>query len=172
MNRKRPGENELNFHDLFERYGKYVAYLCQRLLGNSDDVDDIMQSVFVSALEGLHSLRDEGATRGWLRIVTIRACMSHLKRKKIMRFLHLDAAPAPTIEAAQEHSTELNRLYRLLDQLKPNERVAWTLRHVEEESLEEVARLCGCSLATAKRRITAAADKLARLLEGENHGAN
>ena len=35
-------------------------------------------------------------------------------------------------------------------------RVAWTLNYVEGETLEEVARLCGCSLATAKRRIAAA----------------
>jgi RNA polymerase sigma-70 factor (ECF subfamily) len=34
-------------------------------------------------------------------------------------------------------------------------RIAWTLRYVEREKLEEVARLCGCSLATAKRRIAA-----------------
>jgi RNA polymerase sigma-70 factor (ECF subfamily) len=36
------------------------------------------------------------------------------------------------------------------------QRLAWTLRHIEGERLEDVAARCGCSLATAKRRIAAA----------------
>jgi RNA polymerase sigma-70 factor (ECF subfamily) len=44
--------------------------------------------------------------------------------------------------------------------------VAWTLRHVEGESLEEVAVLCDCSLATAKRRIASAHEKIKQRLEG------
>jgi RNA polymerase sigma-70 factor (ECF subfamily) len=35
-------------------------------------------------------------------------------------------------------------------------RIAWTLRMVEGLELAEVASACGCSLATAKRRIAAA----------------
>ena len=37
--------------------------------------------------------------------------------------------------------------------LPADERIAWTLRHVERHRLENVAALVGCSLATAKRRI-------------------
>jgi RNA polymerase sigma-70 factor (ECF subfamily) len=48
----------------------------------------------------------------------------------------------------------------VLDELPAAERLAWTLRHVEGERLEQVARQCGCSLATAKRRIAAAQDAI------------
>jgi RNA polymerase sigma-70 factor (ECF subfamily) len=44
-------------------------------------------------------------------------------------------------------------------------RVAWTLRYVEGEKLERVAEHCGCSLATAKRRIAAAHAKIQSELE-------
>jgi RNA polymerase sigma-70 factor (ECF subfamily) len=57
------------------------------------------------------------------------------------------------------------RIYRLLDELPANERLAWTLRHIEGEQVEAVASLCGCSLATAKRRIAAAQTFLARTLD-------
>jgi RNA polymerase sigma-70 factor (ECF subfamily) len=43
----------------------------------------------------------------------------------------------------------------VLDAVPADQRIAWTLRHIEGEQLEAVADLCGCSLATAKRRITA-----------------
>jgi len=36
------------------------------------------------------------------------------------------------------------------------ERLAWSLRYLEGEPLDMVAASCGCSLATAKRRISAA----------------
>jgi RNA polymerase sigma-70 factor (ECF subfamily) len=43
--------------------------------------------------------------------------------------------------------------------------VAWTLRHVEGQKLEEVAQYCRCSLATAKRRISAAHTRMLAELE-------
>ena len=57
---------------------------------------------------------------------------------------------------AAEARAELNRVDIVLKTLDPKDRIAWTLRYVEGESLEDVARLCECSLATAKRRIVAA----------------
>jgi RNA polymerase sigma-70 factor (ECF subfamily) len=54
----------------------------------------------------------------------------------------------------------LARVYRVLDGMPANQRIAWALRHIEGEPLENVASLSDCSLATAKRRIAAAAQIL------------
>lgn len=54
----------------------------------------------------------------------------------------------------------LARLYSVLDELPVSERVAWVLHHVEGETLPVVARQCGCSLATVKRRIGRAQAKV------------
>jgi RNA polymerase sigma-70 factor, ECF subfamily len=45
--------------------------------------------------------------------------------------------------------------------------VAWSLRHIEGERLDEVAALCECSLATAKRRIAAASVRLEEMLSDD-----
>ena len=45
------------------------------------------------------------------------------------------------------------QLYALLQTMKADERIAWTLRHVEGHDLQSAADLAGCSLATVKRRI-------------------
>jgi RNA polymerase sigma-70 factor (ECF subfamily) len=68
--------------------------------------------------------------------------------------------------AGPEEKQLVVEVYRALDRLPAHERVAWTLRHVEGEALEDIARLCGCSLATAKRRIATAHEKLQRHLKG------
>ena len=52
------------------------------------------------------------------------------------------------------------QVYRALDRVPIRDRVAWVLRNVEGESLQQVAELCGCSLATAKRRIARAHAKI------------
>jgi DNA-directed RNA polymerase specialized sigma24 family protein len=48
----------------------------------------------------------------------------------------------------------------VLERVPPAARLAWVLRFQEGEPLEVVAQLCACSLATAKRRIKTAQDRI------------
>jgi RNA polymerase sigma-70 factor (ECF subfamily) len=48
----------------------------------------------------------------------------------------------------------------VLDELPVEARMAFALHHLEGETLEVVARLCGCSLATAKRRVAVAHERI------------
>ncbi len=63
-----------------------------------------------------------------------------------------------------ETRTELAALGRLLGTLPANQRIAWSLRYIEGATLEEVALTCACSLATAKRRIAAAHQRVRAVL--------
>lgn len=49
-----------------------------------------------------------------------------------------------------------SEVFQALDRLPPRERIAWSLRVLEGEPMDTVARLCDCSLATAKRRVGSA----------------
>lgn len=69
--------------------------------------------------------------------------------------------------ASPEQRALLQRVYRVLDGLPADQRIAWTLRYIEGEQLEAVAALSGCSLATAKRRIAAAAQTLEEAFSDE-----
>ena len=66
--------------------------------------------------------------------------------------------------ASPEERVLLQRVYRVLDTLPADLRIAWALRYIEGERLDAVAVLSGCSLATAKRRISAAALALNELV--------
>ena len=67
------------------------------------------------------------------------------------------SAPAAQGDAGRETSGETSRI-------SVEDRLAWTLRNVEQEPLDAVAQACGCSLATAKRRIASAQAVLERRL--------
>lgn len=144
----------------FRRYSPYVARIALRLLGRDDDVDDVVQDVFLTAHRGLHDLRDPAAIRGWLATVTVRVARRKLAVRRVRAFFHLDAEASyddvASTSASPEDRALLARIYVVLDGLPAPDRIAWTLRFVEGEKLADVARLCGCSLATAKRRIDAA----------------
>jgi len=148
---------------LFRRHVAAVAGIATRLLGRREDAEDIVQDTFATALESLSALRDAGAVRAWLVQIAVRKAHRRFRRRKIARALGLDrATDDATLEllasdaADGEARAELRGVDRALAELPVAERMAWMLRHIEGESLEGVASACGCSLATAKRRIARA----------------
>jgi RNA polymerase sigma-70 factor (ECF subfamily) len=152
--------DELDLETLFRRYSSYVAAVAHRLLGRDDDVDDTVQEVFLAAVRGVSQVRDPAAVKGWLARVTVRAARQRLRKRSLRRLIGLDEPAvyervADTGASAEERAL-LARVYRVLEGMPANQRIAWALRHVEGEPLENVASLSGCSLATAKRRIAAA----------------
>jgi len=155
---------------VFRRYSSYVAAVAIRLLGRDDEVDDVVQEVFLVALRGLGRLREHEALKGWLATITVRIAGRRLRRRRLRGFFGLDRRPdyleVASDEASPEERALLARVYRLLDELPVGERLAWTLRHVDGEPLDAVAQRCGCSLATAKRRIAAAQRKIEEALGG------
>ena len=162
----------LDLDTLFRTYAPYVAAVAHKLLGRDDEVDDVIQEVFIAALRGLHRVRDPGAIKGWLACVTVRTARRKLRMRRVRQFISTDPAPNYTAVADASASPEqralMSRVYQLLDTLPVDQRVPWVLRHIEGEGLERVAVLCGCSLATAKRRISRASGALQdALTEGE-----
>jgi len=153
---------------VYRKYSPYVASIALRLVGRDGDVDDIVQEVFLQALKGLAQLREPGALKGWLATVTVRVSRRRLQLRKLKSWVGLDedtgyeSVASPS--ASPEQRALLSRVYRVLDEISVDQRLAWTLRMVEGEQLEAVASLCGCSLATAKRRIAAAQDHIERNL--------
>src|SRR5258708_29673471 len=144
---------------VFRRHSGYVASVALRLLGRDAEVDDVVQEVFVVAMRGLRNLREPMAIKGWLATVAVRVARRKLRRRKFRSLLGLEADPDyanVVVAASQEKALLIARAYRILDELPVNEKIAWMLRHVEGEALDDVAKICGCSLATAKRRIAAA----------------
>lgn len=155
------------FDDLYRENWRYVAAIAERLILRREEVRDVVQDVFLRAYRGLDKIENAAAVRGWLATITVRAVTDRLRRRKWQQALMLeDSVPMdhlPTSQAGPDQIAELRAVYVVLDRMPVKERVAWTLRYVEQEPLDEVAKMCGCSLATAKRRIAAAQEKLRAL---------
>jgi RNA polymerase sigma-70 factor (ECF subfamily) len=148
---------------LYRAYAPYVAGIALKLLGRDSEIEDVVQNVFLQAIDGLRNLRNRDAIKGWLATVAVRIAGRRLRLRRVRGFLHVDLAshgdlPAPG--ATPEQHALLVRIYQILDELPVQQRIAWTLRNLEGEQLHAVAAMCRCSLATAKRRIAAAQERI------------
>ena len=161
----------LDLATLFRDYSRFVAQVVLRVLGRDHEVDDVVQEVFLTAMKGMSAIQNPQAIRGWLKTIAVRKSFRHLRKRRVRTLLGFDRGACYDHVAASgcgpEDKALLSRVYGLLDELPTSERLAWTLRYVEGEQVDVVARLCGCSLATAKRRITAAQEHIERKT---NHG--
>ena len=146
--------------DLFGEHAAHVARLAYRLLGREDEVEDIVQDVFISLYRHLDRIRQVDALRGWLQTTTVRIVRRRLRVRRIGFLLRLrDRVEVPDLESngvSGEDRAALAKVHRALEKVGVNARIAWLFRYLEQENLEDVARLCGCSTSTAKRRIAEA----------------
>jgi RNA polymerase sigma-70 factor (ECF subfamily) len=146
--------------DLFRRFAPYVATIGFRLLGRDDELDDLVQDVFIEAHHGLRQLRDAQAAKAWLARITVRRATRRLRLARLRVFLSLDSlgdeTPLVDVTATPEERAHVASTYRWLDRLPVSERVVWILRHVEGETLDAIAELCGCSKSTVQRRLRSA----------------
>lgn len=148
---------------LFHAHHAWVGAMAARLSGRRSDVDDIVQDVFVACARKLDTIPTNADAKPWLRTVTTRVVRKRLRRRKWTAWFSSSdegLLELPYAGLSPEERVTLERLYGVLDRLPVKERLAWTLRHVEGATLEEVAAGCECSLATAKRWIGKAAAKL------------
>ncbi|HSI04158.1 MAG: RNA polymerase sigma factor [Myxococcota bacterium] len=154
----------LDIDVVFREQARFVAWVALRILGRDEEVDDVVQEVFLSAMAGLKTLREPAAVKAWLKTVTVRTARRRLYKRRLKMVFRLDdrpdAAELASADASPEDQATLRAVYAILDRIPVEQRLAWTLRHVDGESLPAVAALVGCSLATVKRRIAAAQERL------------
>ncbi len=161
-----PASAPLDFDRLFQLYATDVAARGVAMLGSPDEADDLVQEVFLRAYRALGSLTDPAAVKPWLMTIAVREGLRRLKRRRLSRLWlpgqDFDFERLADPGAPQDVKLQIGRLFRVLDKLAAELRVAWVLRHLECETTEKVAELCGWSLSTTKRRLNTAHEQVTK----------
>ncbi|MFO0725437.1 MAG: RNA polymerase sigma factor [Myxococcota bacterium] len=152
---------------LCRRHVRPLLGMLTRLLGSSIDADDVAQDAVVAALESLARLRNPAQFRTWLYGIAANLAKRRLRRRRFEQLLGLSpSAERPDLEVfgsraiSPESQAELAMIEAKVLRLPLDLRIAWSLRFVEGYELIEVAEICGCSLATLKRRLDKAQARL------------
>lgn len=156
---------------LFDRYATHVRRVLARVLGPDPELSDMLQDVFVAALGSVHSIEDPSALKAWLTrtaVFTARGKIRRRTRWRFLRFVPDDELPEAAAPARDTEGSEaLAAVYRVLNALPADERIAFALRIIDGMELTAVATACGVSLSTIKRRLTSAQERFRELARRE-----
>lgn len=144
--------------ELYERYAGHVRRILVRVIGPDSELEDLVQDVFLAALESIERLEDPKVLRGYLTSIAVFTARARIRKRRRWRpLLRFMAEPPETVHHQSPEAGEAVRAtYRVLDDMPVDERIVFTLRFVEGMELGEVARMTGVSLATVKRRLNRA----------------
>lgn len=158
---------------LFDVHAEMVERILARILGRGRDVDlaDLIQDVFVRALEGIGRLSDPRLLRPWIAGIAVRTARETIRaraRRKWLRFLPGYEVPEVATPPLDDEAREaLRSAYAILDSLTSDDRIAFCLRNIEGMELLDVARACGTSVSTVKRRLERAEQRFVALARRE-----
>lgn len=159
---------ERTLQAVIEQYSNYVATIAFRILGRGSDLDDVLQDVFLEVHRNLHTIRDWAALQAWLATVTVRASRRVLRQRRLARLFEpsSDEAAFEPIDpnTSAEEMLTYGRVYRALDRLPSDQRIAWTMQVLQGDSLQEIAAICRCSVSAVKRRVARAQEAVDREL--------
>lgn len=151
---------------LHARLSPLVNRLLWTFLGCDAERDDVAHDIFVKILRGVDRVRDPSRLESWAMRVTMNSIKNEFRRRKLRRFLSLDAVTEeehPRMHPDFEGRELLRTAQRVLAMLPMAERLAVTLRLFEGASAERIAEVCGFSVRTAKRRLASGHERFLRL---------
>jgi RNA polymerase sigma-70 factor (ECF subfamily) len=167
--RARQGDGEA-FQALVEQHSRSVFRLAYRMTGNEQDAEDVVQESFLRAYRqlGRFESRANFGTRLY-RIVS--NCSVELMRSKQARHdqvrgdslddaVALPAAAEPGPERMAQSAEIDRRVQDALSGLSPLERAAFTLRHYEGRTIDEISTALGLGTSAAKHSVFRAVKKL------------
>ena len=155
--------NAAVFERLVRRWHQPVARFLFHLIGRAEPLPDLCQEVFVRVYEHRSRYRETGSFSAWLYRIALNVARDSLRRRR--------REPRSLGEeelAAEEHSpavicerAERGRIVaQSIAELPEPLRVALVLRHYEEMSFEQIARLLGEPASTIKSRFGVALRRL------------
>jgi RNA polymerase sigma factor (sigma-70 family) len=162
-----PGDEAL----VHAHYGR-LRRLCELLLGDRQEAEEVVQDVFMKAQEAERRSAAPIDWPAWLTRVTINACRDRRRAGWWMRFRRwsdrIEDRPLPTedpnpVEAAIGEETR-RRIWQAFRRLPTRQREVFVLRYIEEWSTAQVAGALGLSPGSVKRHLFRAIRRLRETL--------
>lgn len=155
--------SEESFAALVERYQPGVLRVCQRILGNLADAEDVCQSVFVFL--ATKPLRFVQPLSGWLHTVARHAAISFMRSRT--RRIHHEAQAARKAEVDNQPPPGdwIDEVAKALTRLPARFQQAVRLRYLEDYSQRDAAQLVGCPRGTLAQRAARGVMQLRNLLQ-------
>ena len=173
--------SEVAFRTLVARYQDRIYRTVLSLLRSPEEAEDVAQEVFVEVYRTIGRFRGDAALSTWLyRLATSRALKNRQKARAKKRFAYFTsllgfdnavlyevpdhAHPLALLEGQQQLRLLLDRIARLPNQ----QQVAFTLRHEQELSYEEIADILNTTVSAVESLLFRARQTLRKYLQSHS----
>jgi RNA polymerase sigma-70 factor, ECF subfamily len=152
---------------LVERYQRRLFSLVYRTVGRREEVEELVQEIFVKAFLAAPKYNFDASFGTWLMRIAINHCYDHLRRRRASRLTYFSEVSEDSEQAleasAESRTTGGERLeadvesrelaQKLLERAPPQDRVILSLKELEDLSVEEIAELLKLRPSTVKVRL-------------------
>lgn len=148
---------------VWHRYAAQVRRTLRGCLGADEALDDLLQEVFLSFFRGAKRMQDPARLRSYLVGTALRQARHALRTRKRRRswLLLWAGARADAVNTSPVDPRDALRvLDSILAELSDRHRESFVLRYVDGLMPSDVAEIRGVSLATAKRDISRARERV------------
>ena len=168
------------YQRLMDKYHDAIFNFIYRMVRDREQVEDLTQEAFIKAFASLKSFNEEYAFSTWLYKIATNNSIDYIRKKKLQMF-SIDKPieskdsdftfelPDDSYEADRELISDQRAvmLNEAIDQLPEKYRLVIRLRHVEERSYEEIAKMLKLPIGTVKAHIFRARELLYKQLRGK-----
>jgi RNA polymerase sigma-70 factor (ECF subfamily) len=158
------------FDRLVEDHRARVTGLAFRLLGWTDEVEDVVQDVFLTVLKNTRKFRGESGLSTWLTAITVNTCRKRGRKQQLRQRLlaHLGgrrrSALAPAADASAADRETFTGVRDAVRALPSRDREVIVLRYLEQMSVDRIGEVLGVSKNAVEVRLSRARQRLRELL--------
>lgn len=169
--------DEKMFSLMVETYQHMVFNTVLGLVMNFEEAEDLSQDVFVLVFQQIQSFRSASKFSTWLYTIAVRTALNHLRKQKakkravyIKRFFGMEVEQEISQTDFHHPGVILDNkeyaavLFKALQQLPENQRVAFLLVKTEDMRYDEVAEILGVSIKGVEGLMHRAKEKLRNVL--------
>lgn len=170
--------DETAFRKLVDTWQDMVYNTVAGIVQNADDADDLTQEVFIQVYQSVSSFKGESKFSTWLYRIAVTKSLDHLKRKKRKkRFAFVQSLFGGSSEEVihpadydhpgvlTENKEKAAALFKALQQLPDNQRIAFTLHKLEAQKHQDIAEVMNLSVPAVESLIARAKSNLRKILE-------
>jgi RNA polymerase sigma factor (sigma-70 family) len=160
--------NEAAFETLIARYRTRLLAFCRHMLSSTEDAEDVLQEVFVSAYRAMLADDRELNVRPWLYRIARNRSLNHLRRPRPtgMDSMDIFEGGAAVATADRVHDKlDLEDLVEDVKRLPETQRTALMLREMGDLSYDQIAEAMDTTIPSVKSLLVRARVSLAEAAE-------
>ena len=167
---ERAGHGDVRaFEVIVRRYGPLMRSYARRVLGRTDDVDDVVQETFVAAWQQLPSVDDPAKLKSWLMRIVSRRCVDRIRSRRDHADVADHESEAPEHETPHRRAEASSReaaVSQALESMPAAQRRAWILKEMLGHSYEEIADDLDLPVSTVRGLLSRARKRMIGAMEG------